>query len=234
MEKEKKDFVNAILDFVNIEDVAKLTDRECKKTAREMVRLAGVADHVLFAIREDKRTSGYSGGVLSQRGIDLEEAGKPREFLKTLHFRLGLVFADYFNGKLAEDFGKINYSLILEKEFRLAITPEVTSSPDVVKILMGLAWALHGVPGDRIKKCAYCGCRPGKDGKLFFQSTATNKTSCSKACADKLVDKNRRGTDKRKETVRRSSIKQYAERVRSNGGRGIPVAVEGRKKRLWK
>jgi len=226
METEKKDFVSAILDFVNIEDIAKLTDRECKAKALAMTRLAGVADHVLFAIREDKRTSGYSGGVLSQGKVDLKDTGACRVFLNALHFRLGLVFTAYFQGEPVEPIGDINYSFVMEKEFRLAITPEVKG--DVFKILIGLAWALHGVPADRIKKCVCC-------DKTFFQSTATNKTSCGKKCAVKVADGKRRGTERRKETVRRSSIKQYAGRLpKTKGYEFIPTKVEGRKKMVWK
>lgn len=198
--KVKTGLIESVLDLAN----AKLTDLssgECVKLAREIHKHGDVVWDAL--INPDE----HSGGARTRgRLFDIE--GKEKEYLTQIREEIwprinGMVQGNY----LEESLGDVNFSLMrLDDGWSFVRTPEGPPrgmSADLWRILVGLAWALHGRPADCIKRCTRC-------ENLILQRRRRPKQYCGN-CIQAAAEDKRRGTPERKEQLRLAAAKHFRE-----------------------
>lgn len=224
MNKEKEAFISGVLTFLN-QDLTALNSRQIKAQGKRLDALEMVAVRVLIPPKP------YGGGLMLRGGGDY---GK--DTLKSIKDELQVVLRWLMSGRdESEDLGeiKLNISIGKIKKWSLVVTPgalPVNRNPHVWKILVGLGWSLHGMPGDCLKICQRC-------GKFLLQKTRRHKAYCSRFCAVRATDARRQGTEKRTLQLKENQIRSYKKRLATIHGKQPDdikfKLLPGRKRKIW-
>jgi len=187
------------------EELERLTKKTAEKIAREIQQLGGWVWDALI------EPGPHGGGALSTgRVFSLD--GQEKVFLRRIREELWPRIDDLVAGRYwDESLGAVDFSLRRTEEggWSFVMTPEgppKSMDNDLWRILVGLAWALHGRPSDCVKRCGLCNRR-------FLQRTRKTKLYCSHRCAVKAVDARRQENEKRKEKQREAQLRAYQRKL---------------------
>lgn len=211
MDKHKAEWVDGVLSFTN-RDIEMLTERQCALYIRKVEKWGEVAQ--VIPLHFDKDMKKYGGGTLSGK---MPSTMPDKEMLKQVQGGFKGFLHGWHSHRQDGDLGeiKLNVSVHDADSWRLVITPSIKKQEHDLclwRLLVGMGWALHGMPVSRIKRCARC-------GDFFFQKTKKRKDYCTRSCVVRAVDDRRKGTEHRKQQQHEAQERAYQKKVARKLGR---------------
>lgn len=213
MDKEKAEFTERFLEFVNTDSL-----KAHKKWIKVIQCLEITAERLIIPPKP------YGGGFLLQmNALDGDTLKSLQREMKVFLWQIGKHIQYDFEAL------QLNYSLGFTPKIRLLMQVEKNGDVHSWLLRLGFAWAIDGLTSGCVGECA---C-----GRFFVQHTARKRVFCSKECLVKAYDAKRKDTLRRTQQLQVNQIHAYKRKLAKIKGKQPDdikwKQLPGRKHKTW-